>query len=186
MQIQSLPGKPPRTTHIKNEERILRRHDLDGAVWRYLGSFLMPPLVSSFGPLDRFSGALEHENMLYLGALLESGIDNRLGRNGLSTTFAFVGRNNHARVAIHNSFTERLGAKACKDDRVDGANACAREEGRDGLPGHWKVDRHCITLADTKRLENIGDAADFAEEFTIGDGDTLVWLVSLPDDSNLR
>lgn len=181
----AIRSKNIKGTHIKNEKRVLRRHDLKGAIRRDLGSFLVPPFISSISPRNRLSGAFENKNVLDFGALLEGSIDNGLGGNRLSTALAFVGRDYDTRITINNSLAEGLCAESCKDDRVDGANACACEEGCYGLPSHWKVDGDGITLADTKRLEYIGNAANFTEELAIGDVDSFVWLISLPDDSDL-
>ena len=66
----------------------------------------MPPFVSTFGPWDRLSGAFEHEDVLDLGALLERGIDNRLGGNGLSAAPALIGGNDDAGLTIDNPLTK--------------------------------------------------------------------------------
>jgi hypothetical protein len=54
------------------------------------------------------------------------------------------------------------------------------------LPGHGKIDRNSITLLDAERPEDIGDATDFTEEFTITDLKALPWLVCFPNDCSLN
>jgi len=43
---------------------------------------------------------------------------------------------------------------------MDSANACASEESDDSMPGHGKIDRYGVTLADTEGLEDVGETAD--------------------------
>jgi len=69
---------------------------------------------------------------------------------------------------------------------VDGADAGAGEKSGGGLPGHGEVDGDGVAFFDAHGLEDVGDAADFAEEFGVGDEFALAWFVRFPDDSGLR
>ena len=145
----------------------------------------MPPLVATFGPWDGVSGPLQDQDMLDERTLLQRSVGNGLGSNGLSTTATLVGCDENLGLAILNTISQRFGRESSKDDRVDRANASASEEGSDGLPCHRKIDRDGITLLDAEGLENIGDAADFAEELCIGHLATLIRFVGFINDGGL-
>lgn len=68
---------------------------------------------------------------------------------------------------------------------MDGTDTSTGEEGGNGVPGHWHVDGDGITLPDPHTLEDIGNAADFAEKLSIGDFATLTRLIGLVDDCSL-
>lgn len=146
----------------------------------------MPPLIPAFGPTNCLAGTLEDQNVFDIGALLERGIDNSFCGNSLSTALSLVRSNDYPAATVHHPLAERLGAKPSEDDGVDGSNACTSQECRYGLPGHGKIDGNGIPLLDAERSEDIGDAANFTEEFTITDFDTLSWLVCLPNDCRLN
>ena len=59
-----------------------------------------------------------------------------LGRDGLAAALALVGREHDARVAVDDTVAERIGTEAGEDDRVDGADTRAGQEGDSGL-GNW-------------------------------------------------
>ena len=146
----------------------------------------MPPRISAFNPINCLAGTLEDQHVFDTGALLKRGIDNSLCGNGLPTALSLIGSNDHPASAVHDSFAERLGAKPSEDDGMDCSNACASQESSHGLPGHGEIDGNGITLLDAERLEDIGNATDFAEEFTITDLKALPWLVCFPNDCNLN
>ena len=76
----------------------------------------MPPFVTSFGPRNRLPGPLEDENVLDLGALLESGINDGLGGNSLSTSSALIGGDENAGLAILDAVSKGLGRETGEDD----------------------------------------------------------------------
>lgn len=73
-------------THVKDEQGILSAHDLDGADRRDLSGLLVPPSVSTLSPVDLSSSSLENEDVLDERALLESGVDDALGSDALSSS----------------------------------------------------------------------------------------------------
>jgi hypothetical protein len=158
-----LSGRP---TGVEDEERILGAHDLDGADGRDLGALLVPPRISTLGPSDLAARSLEDEDVLDQGALLERGVDDGLGRDRLSSSLALTARSQqepsgqHDRrwsrdggeyalgsdddlaLAVDASVPERLGREPGEDDRVDGTDPRASQEGSRCLPGHGKIDRN--------------------------------------------
>ena len=79
-------------THVKDEERILRAHDLNRADGRDLSGLLVPPSISTLSPVDLSSGSLEDEDVLDERALLESGVDDGLGSDALSSSSSLTVR----------------------------------------------------------------------------------------------
>jgi hypothetical protein len=146
----------------------------------------MPPLVTPLRPRDLVTGPLEDENMLDEWTIFESSIDNRFGGNGLSTAFAFVRRNDDARLAILDSVTKRLGREPRKDNGVNSPDTSASQERSYSMPSHRKVNRDSISLLDAETLENVCDATDLAQEFSVRDFPTLTRLISLVNDCGLR
>ena len=69
---------------------------------------------------------------------------------------------------------------------MDSADTRASEESRDGMPGHGKVDRDCVTLANAKGLEDVGDSAHFTMKLAIGNDAAFVRFVCFPDDGGLE
>ena len=68
---------------------------------------------------------------------------------------------------------------------MNGTDTSAGEESGNSVPGHWHVDGDGITLPDTHTLEDIGNAANFAEKLSICDFAALIWLIGLVDDGSL-
>lgn len=226
-----LSGRP---TGVEDEERILGAHDLDRADGRDLGALLVPPRISTLGPGDLAARSLEDENVLDQGALLERGVDDGLGRDRLSSSLALAAKSQgepssqHGRrwsrdgggyalgsdddlaLAVDASVPERLGREPGEDDRVDGTDPRASQEGSRCLPGHGEIDRnlssgefrkgqraefgcrrarvgtYSVTLLDTPRLEDVGHPGDLSEELGVGDVDALSRLVGLVKDGGLR
>ena len=145
----------------------------------------MPPFVTSLGPGNGFSGPLKDENVLDLGGVLESGINNSLCGDSLSAPSAFVRGDQNARLAILDAVPERLRREAGEDNRMNGTDTRAGKESGNGVPGHWHVNRDGVALLNSHTLEDIGNAANFAEKLSVGDFATLIRLIGLVDDRGL-
>ena len=63
----------------------------------------MPPFVAPLGPGDSAPGPLEDENVLDFGTVLNGGIDNGLGGDGLSTPSALIRGDQNAGLAIFDA-----------------------------------------------------------------------------------
>jgi len=68
---------------------------------------------------------------------------------------------------------------------VDRTDASAGKESGDSMPGHWHIDGDGVALFDSHALENVGNAANFAEKLSIGDFAALTRLIALVDDCGL-
>ena len=174
-----------RVSHVKNEQWILSGHDFGWAVVGDPEGLFVPPLVTTLGPWDGVSGPLEDENVLYHGTALESGIDDGLGGDSLSTSSAFIRGDQNTGPAIQDAISKRFGGETGKDDGVNGTDTSTGEEDCNSLPGHRHVDRDCVTLLYSQSLEDVGYAANFAKKFSIGDFAAIFRLIGLVDDRSL-
>ena len=68
---------------------------------------------------------------------------------------------------------------------MDRPDPSTRQECGDSLPGHRHVHGDGVALLDAEVFEDIGDAADLAEEFRVGDVTVLARFVGLVDDGDL-
>ena len=146
----------------------------------------MPPLVTALDPSDWVASVLQDDDGLDERALLESLVREALDVDGLATTAALVGGEDDAGLAVVDAVRERVGREAGEDDRVQGTDTRAGQEGRDGLPGHRHVDRDGVALADAVVLEDVGKPGDLAEELAVANVLVLAGLVGLVDDGSLK
>lgn len=160
-------------------------HDLGRAVCGDSLGLLVPPLVAPCRPRNFLSGSLQYQNVLNEGTILERSINNSLGGDRLASALALVGGDDDTAFAVLDSVTQGLGGKAGEDHRVDGADSSAGKEGGHRLPVHGKVDRDGVALLDAEALEDVGDTADFCEEFAISDFFAVGRLVCFVNNSNL-
>jgi hypothetical protein len=114
---------------VENEEGVLRVDNLGRAVRWDLEVLLVPPFIAAFGPLDLAARSLEDEDVLDERAFGESSIDDRLGCDRLTATLAFVGGDDYAGFCVLNAIAQGLGRETGEDDRVDGTESSASEEG---------------------------------------------------------
>src|SRR2546430_2398175 len=94
----------------------------------------------------------------------------------------FVGRDEEFRAAILDPSGERVGREAAKYYRMDRADprACEHRVGR--LGNHRQIDRDRVALLDAMRLEDIGEAADLAVEFLVGNMFRILPGIAFPND----
>jgi hypothetical protein len=177
-------GLASRTRGVEDEEGS-SEFICSGRVGGDLVGLLVPPEVTAGGHGDLVAGAAEDENLLDERALLEGGVDNGLGGDRLATTATLVRGEEDLGLAVVDTVAERLGGEAGKDGRVDGTDTGTGEEGSGRLPGHGEVDGDGVTLLDTPRAEDIGDAVGLVEELLVRDLAGISGLVGLVDDGRL-
>lgn len=87
---------------------------------------------------------------------------------------------------VEDSVGERLRGEAAEDDRMDRADARAREH-RDGeLDDHRHVDGHAVALLDAElRVQDVREAAHRAMQLAVRDGAHLSRVVARPVEGNL-
>ncbi|KAI3481860.1 hypothetical protein L1887_55509 [Cichorium endivia] len=169
---------------VEDEERVLGAHRLGRAVGALARARLVPPDVALVVKADLAAGALDDDDVLNLGALLERRIDDALGGDVAPTALAFVGGDDDARAAVVGAVAQRVRREAGKDDRVDGTNARTREQGDGRLGNHGEVDDDRVALPHAERLEHVGGLRDLDEQLRVGDLLRLAGLVGLVDDGD--
>lgn len=142
---------------VEKEERVLGVDGLRRVVGGPLLGLLVPPKVAALSERHLSAGALEDKAVGDVGALLERVVDNLLGANGLSTTLALVGGDDDLGLCVDNAVTQRVGAETSEDDRVDGANTRASEEGNEGFGNHGHVESDGVALLHAHLLEGPGE-----------------------------
>lgn len=172
--------------HVKNEQGILSGHDLRWAVARDLEGLLVPPFITTLGPGDGVSGPPKDKNVLDHGAVFESGIDDNLCSDGLSTSSAFVRGDQNTGPAIEDAISKGFRGETSENDRMDGTDTSAGQESGDSMPAHRHVDGDSVTLLDPHTPEDVGYAANFTKKFSIGDFAAPIRLVGLVDDCGLQ
>ena len=73
-----------------------------------------------------------------------------------------------------------IGRKPAEDDRVDGADSRAGEQGNRQLRRHAHVDRYAVALLNAEGLEGICEPLDLGMELSVGEAANLARL-ALPD-----
>ena len=139
---------------VEQEERVLRVHGLGRVVRGPLLGLLMPPEITTLGEWHLSTGALVHQAVGNVRALLERVVHNLLGANGLAATLALVGGDDNLGLCVNDAVTQGVGAETRKDDRVDGTNARASEESDDRLGDHGHVQSDGVTLLHSHLLEH--------------------------------
>lgn len=145
----------------------------------------MPPEITPLGPRNLRASPLVDQYLLDERAVLESGIDDGLGCDGLASTATFVAGDDDSALAVVDTVPESFSGEAGEDDGVDSTDTSASEESGGGLPCHGEVDGDGIALLDTEIFEDIGDLADLLKEFRVGDFTTLARFIGFPDNRRL-
>jgi hypothetical protein len=171
--------------YVKNEERILGRHDFGRTVLGDFCDLLIPPLVAATGHGHWVACALEDEDVFNERTFLESSIDNGFGGNSLAAAFAFVRGEHDARFAVLDSITKGFGRKAGEHDGMDCSDPSAGEKSSHGVPSHGKIDRNGIAFLNAEALEDVGETANFAHEFRIRNETAVLGLVCFVDNGGL-
>ena len=110
-------------SYIEDKQWVLRRHDHRWEIAGYPRRLLMPPFVTTLRPRNIVSSAPENNDVLDMRALLESRIDDGLGRDRLPATAPFVRSEDHAALAVIDTVAKSLRRETGKDDRVDSTDA---------------------------------------------------------------
>ena len=145
----------------------------------------MIPDIAALGPGDVTAGALDDDQGVDVGALVEGGIGVLLQGHVTAAADALVGSDDDAAVGVEDAVAQGVGGEATKDDGVDGADAGTGEHGHRRLGDHGQIDADPVTLLDALGLEDIGQFADVGVQFAIGDLLVDVGIVGLPDDGDL-
>ena len=87
---------------------------------------------------------------------------------------------------VEDAVGERLRGEAAEDDRVDGADARAREHRDRQLDHHWHVDRHAVALLHAEfRAQHVREAAHRAVQLAVRRRARLRRVVARPVERHL-
>ena len=119
-----------------------------------------------------------------LGRLEQRLVGGDLERDLATATDALVGGDEQLGAAVLDATLERCRGEPAEDDRVDGADARAREHRDRQLGNHRQVDRDAVPSADALLAQDVGELADLVVQVLVGVG-TRAAVVALPDESGL-
>ena len=183
---------PRGTRRVEVEEGVLAVHGLGRAVRAGVSAELFHPDVAPGDEVDVGVGALETEDVFdeprpagggrnggdgVIGDLLEG--------DDAAAAHAAVGSDDPVGVAVDNAAAKGLSGKAGKDDRVRGTDAGAGKHRVGALRDHREVYGDAVAALDAGLGEDLGDAADLAQELRVGDLLVVARLVGLPDNGGL-
>ncbi len=120
-----------------------------------------------------------------VGAVFQRFFDVDLQRDGLASAHALVGGNDCTAVGIENTVTECVRREATKDHRVNRTDTRAGQHGVGRFGDHRHVQADTVTLADTARLQHVGQSADLVVQFAVADAGILARVVTFPDNGDL-
>ena len=143
---------------IQNIQRIFRVHVLGGAIGSGGGHQVVPPVVAAVNHLHGRAGAAKDDHMLDGVARVHGFIDGALELNLVAAAVARVLREDCDAAGVVDAVGDGVGGKAAEDNRVDGADAGAGQQGNGQLRGHAHVDGYAVALADAQRLESVSEA----------------------------
>ncbi len=103
-------------------------------------------------------------------------VDQMLVRDGLAAAHAGVRGHHQLRLRVVDARREARRGETAEDDRMDRADARAREHRERGLGDHRHVDQHPVAAAHALRLEHRGEAVHLGRELAIRVGPLLAGL----------
>ena len=175
-----------RARRVEDEQRVFRVHRFRRA---FLGLAVDDVVVPAIAPIHRDgrAGALDDQHVLH-GLRARRGqrlVHVRLERNALVAANAFVRRDHDGRGAIGNAAGERVGREAAEHDRVDGADARAREHRDCCLGNHRQVDRDAIAFLHAQAAQRVAEPADPVIQLAISDARRFIRVVAFVDERRL-
>ena len=120
-----------------------------------------------------------------LPAISMGGVGVDLERHRAAAAQALVGGDDIFRIAIVDPAGQRVGREAAEDDGMDRADARAGQHGDGGFRDHRQVEGDPVALLHAQALERVGELADVAVQFAIGDRLVFGRIVAFPDDRGL-
>ncbi|MNZ57484.1 hypothetical protein D3C78_754650 [compost metagenome] len=170
---------------VEDEQRVFGAHRLGSAVVAGLFRCLVVPEVTAFGPDDIAASAAHHEYAADLGATGQGLVDVLFQRDAFAAAHAFIGGDYRTAVGIEDTVAQGIGGEAAEHHRVDGTDAGAGKHGEGGLGDHRHVDAHPVAFLHPACFQRIGQAADLAVQFAVGDGLGILGVIAFPQQSGL-
>ncbi len=129
-------------------------------------------------------GAPVDDHVLDGGAGGHGFVDGALELDFVAAAVARVLREDGDAAGVVDAVGDGIGREPAEDDRVDGADARAGEQGDGQLRRHAHVDGHAVALLDAQGLEGVGEALHLGVQFGVGEAANLARL-ALPDERGL-
>ena len=145
---------------------------------------VVPPVVAVGGHRDLPAGAADDHDVLDGGAVGQGLVDVRLERDLLPPPPAAVGGDDEFGPGVVVAVGDRLGAEPAEDDRVHRPQPRAGQHGDRQFGHHRHVQRDAVPLLDAQPLQHVGEPADFAVQFAVGQRAGVARL-PLPQDRRL-
>ena len=145
----------------------------------------MIPHVADGNEVARLGIALDDDDVLDAGRVLERGVGEFLERDVFAGAQRDIGRDEQFAFGIIDAARERVRAEPAEHHRMNRADARAAEHGHGGFGNHRHVDRHAVALLDAERFQDVGELADFRVQFRVGDALDFFLRFALPDDGGL-
>jgi len=115
-------GLASRTRGIEQEKWVLRVHWLRGNVGGPLLDLLVPPPITALGPGHISAGALIHQAVRDIWALLQSIVNNLLCPDQLPASLSLIRCDDDLGLSINDTVAKGVGGESCEHDRVDCSN----------------------------------------------------------------
>ena len=147
------------------------------------GDEFVPPEVAARLHGD-FGGVADaaHDDDFFDGRGAAQGFVHRgLERHDGAAAKGAVAGDDHFGFGVVDAFAQGFGGEAAEDDAMRRADLGAGEHGDGQLGDHAHVNRDAVAFADAERLEDVGEAIDFALEHSVGQHARIARL-AFPDD----
>ena len=174
-----------RSRRVEDEQRIFGVHFNGRAVGGNLRRFLVIVEVAALVLQFRSAGSLHDDHGLDVRAARQRQIGIHLERNRLAAAQALVGGQNDRAFAIENAARQTVRREAGENHRMHRADARAGKHRIGGFRDHRQIDGDAVAFLDAVSLEHVGEAADLAMQFFIGDVAAVLRIVAFPDDGRL-
>ncbi len=139
--VQDALGLTRAARGVHDVERVLGREELAFVLVGLAAEQLVPPVVPSLGHRRVLPGALDHQDVAYVGATLECLVDRGLEGGGGAAPEAAVGGDHHLDPAVQDPGGQCVGGEAAEDHGVRSPKTGAGQHGDHGLGNHRQVDR---------------------------------------------
>ncbi len=137
------------------------------AIWSHE---VVVPAVAALDHGDIGAGPADDHHVLDGWRPLEGGVGVGLEGDGGRPPPPAVGRDQDLRGSVVDAVAEGVGREPAEDHAVGGTDAGAGEHGHRQLGDHRQVDVDPVALADTQRLEDVGEPAHLVGQLGVGDG----------------
>ena len=162
-------GRAGGTGRVEDEQRIFGAHGLRGAVIGNIRLHLMQPAVAAGHHRHIAARAPDDKQAAIVANILQRLVRIGFQRRVAASARGLVGSDDHLRLGSIDAGRKGVGRETAEDDRMDGADAGAGKHGIGGLRNHRHVEHDAIALFNAHALQDIGEFANFAMEFLVGD-----------------